>query len=355
MTPVRVAFFTPGFHLGGAERWIVSLCREFDRKIVTPTMIAVGEWNNISPVMRAAMPKDVAILPATALEGQWPLFADTVIGWGAIPFEIPKREGLRVLSCLHHAGKACYFTKKANAMAIQAGAELYGVNAACRATLPEPLPEPLRERMTVMPNGADEARVTSPLTQEQAKGAIGIDPQTKFVAYIGRVMPDKNIGAIAKAVGLLPGWLLLVCGPTLSHHRPDFAGWTRAAQGRLIYLAARDHVGDVLRAADVFALLSPSEAHPLSVTEAWLAGVPVVCTDLPWIRSLEATHGPMGAKVNPRHDPREVAEAILMAAASDPREIEAIARQHFTAAAMGAGDRVGACGGSGTNGFQLAP
>lgn len=331
--PLRVAFLTYALHLGGAERWIISLCREFDRSRVKPTVVAVNDWSLVHAITRAAMPRDIAILPSQVVADQWPAFADMVIGWGNCSLgPLATERGVPTVSCIHGAS-LCSFTTLAVNDALSSGAKLAGVNEACRGVLPVEY----RESMTILPNGADASRVAPVEGREATRTKLGIRPHQKLVAHIGRVMQDKDVPALASGIGALPEeWLLLVCGP-LPSEKPDLAAMSERAHGRMIYLPPRDHVGDLLAAADVFALLSPSEAHPLAVTEAWLAGVPVVATDLPWLAAIEKEHGDLAIKVSPKHDPDEVAAALSRAYAlpTDQRlAIQAMAKQHYTATAM---------------------
>lgn len=330
--PLRVAFLTPGFYQGGAEVWIVELCRRFNRRRIVPTAIVVCDIANMSPVMRSMVPANVAVLPASQVVDQWPAFADIVIGWGKCDL---KRnvvdQGIKAVSVIHGASP-CDFTRAAVSDAIEANVPLVGVNAACRNVLPASH----RERMAVIANGIDDLRVFSSLTKQQARKSLGLPDDAKVCLYFGRVMPDKDIMAIAKGIGLLPDWTLVVCGPFSPWIKPDLAGMSEAAKGRFVYLPPRPNGADLFRAADVFALLSPSEAHSLAATEAWLAGVPTVLTDLPWLRSIEERHGALTSRVNVRHVPYDVAAAIEKASKSSglASQAQRVASEHFTASAM---------------------
>jgi glycosyltransferase involved in cell wall biosynthesis len=321
--PIRVAFETQEFYLGGAEIWIAALCREFDRSRIKPTVVAVNNWHARSEIAMAAMPGDVPVMPLEAVALNWSAFADVLIHWGKAPIDCK----LPTISCIHHSG-ADRRLRKAALKAIAAGAQLVGVNEVCRMAIPEKH----RDEMIVLPNGADQSRLQT-CGRTESRAALGIAPRRKVVAHIGRVMEDKDVPALCRAVGELPEeWLAIVCG-THDGSTP-IAAMKAMAKQRMIYLPAKGQIGDVLAAADVFALLSPSEAHPLAVTEAWLAGVPVVCTDLPWLESIEAQHGPMAVKVDRKHDSKEVAAAIESAYGLNVAKIQRIAQEHFTAAAM---------------------
>lgn len=339
MTPIRVAFLTAALHLGGAERWITSLCRSFDRSRVRPTVIGVNNWKHRSKTILEAIPDDVLVLPTEHLVHQWPKLADVVIGWGCC--EIGKNvidKGIPGVMCLHGAKPAnqCEWTRLTIADILTSGAKITGVNEVCRLTLPEPY----RSHMTVLANGADLERIQPTCGRAEIRGSFGIRSDQKVVAHIGRLHHDKDIMSVAKAVGKLPNeWLYLICGPMpdAGHPRPNMGEVSSAANGRMMYIRERDHIGDVLEACDVFSLLSPSEAHPLAATEAWLAGKPCVLTDLPWLRSLEAIHDcGLSYKVNKLHEPQSVADQILRAYADRElvKNTQRIAKEFYTSDAM---------------------
>jgi glycosyltransferase involved in cell wall biosynthesis len=84
-----------------------------------------------------------------------------------------------------------------------------------------------------------------------------------------------------------------------------------AAPGRVRFLGATDEPETVLAAADLLALSSDSEGVPGVLIEAGLAGVPVVATDVGWIRDV-VRHGETGLLVPPG-DPALFAAALRKA------------------------------------------
>ncbi len=99
---------------------------------------------------------------------------------------------------------------------------------------------------------------------------------------MGRIVPEKDhdllLGAAARWRGLHPEPQVLVVGVGAA---PAVARLRRTiAQGRLPVhlLGARDDIGELMHASDVYVLTSRWEAPALSVQEAMQAGMPVVAT-----------------------------------------------------------------------------
>jgi glycosyltransferase involved in cell wall biosynthesis len=111
---------------------------------------------------------------------------------------------------------------------------------------------------------------------------LGLRTEVPWILAVGRIVPEKDhdllLGAAARWLGLHPTPEVLVVGVGAA---PAVARLRRAiADGRLTVrlLGARDDIGDLMHAADVYVLTSRWEAPALSVQEAMRAGLPVVAT-----------------------------------------------------------------------------
>jgi glycosyltransferase involved in cell wall biosynthesis len=137
-----------------------------------------------------------------------------------------------------------------------------------------------QRKIAVVPNGIDPAAVTDPPARQEVRQALGILPGAPVIGTVGRLDTVKRqdilLEAFARLKQHVPDAHLLLVGD----------GPERA---RLLSLAADMQLGDsahfvgyqpqpgaYLQAMDVFALTSRSEGMPLSVLEAWAAGLPVV-------------------------------------------------------------------------------
>lgn len=139
-------------------------------------------------------------------------------------------------------------------------------------------------RITVIPNGVDPARVAASVSPAEARDRLGIAPDVPVVVQVAALRPDKAhevmLEAFAAVRRELPEAVLLLVGDG-----PRRAALTDLAERLGLgsgcrFLGIRRDVGDVLAAANVFALSSAPLQETLSVAaiEAMFAGLPVVAT-----------------------------------------------------------------------------
>lgn len=316
--PLRVAFLTPGISCGGAERWILSLCQNFDPAKVWVQAIGVEGAKHIDSMMREQVPKHIRVV--TEWDNILPVAkaVDFLVVWGSPGMiDLAKVSGKPFVCAVHGADETSSYGGLVARKGIEAGGFAACVNEACLACYP---PE-YRDSVTVIPNGADEDRVKPISGREATRKELGISDGQKMLLYLGRIMKDKSIDQLAAVVEKLPPeWVCVLAGNT------DAWG-AKFIGGRMRHIPPVNHVGDLLAAADVQILLSPSEAHPLSITEGWLAGVPTVVSDLPWIRSIESQHGSLTF-----HDVLEADAAGL--GSEQVLHAQEVARLEFTAKRM---------------------
>lgn len=322
-SPLKVAFLAPSLLLGGAERWIASLCRHFDPARVWPQAIVLTEPKSRSPIVEAWLPKHVQVVPAESLPSVGKQ-VDVLISWGAKDLA-QRTAGLpcRLVDVQHGTmGFGQHQADLAQA-AIDAGAELAAVGEACLENFP---PE-YRDRVTVIQNGAETDRLQPIAGREATRAKLGIQPGEKVCLFVGRISKVKNLDGLAAAMKLLRGWRLVVAGPEYQKHH---------SLGEAIVLPSQEQLGDLFAAADVFCAPSHHEANSLAVIEAWLAGVPTVTTAYPAALAMQEKHGSLSWLVPLNPSPEVLAQAIQVAAprGDKVKHAQRIALEHYTAAAM---------------------
>lgn len=311
---LRVGFLSPGFGLGGAERWILALCRNFSPDVVV-SVIVIESVNHVNHDLLAKLPRATRVLYGNEHIQDALDVCDVCISWGS-PYMLQHTKGHRtpVVAVAHGASMENDYSKNIMFAAQEAGVKHFaGVNEACRAVFPAGvLPR-------IIANGAEPERVVPTLSRAVARKILGIRSGEQLLLYAGRIMPDKMVARlpyVAKELG--SSWQLRMVGTMAYFSDAELARW-EAVTGNFRILKPIHQIGDLLVAADVAILLSKSEAHPMSMTEAWMVGCPTVTTQLPWINALEDHFGKLTWLVDVDASIRTIADQVRNASNGDER------------------------------------
>ena len=139
-------------------------------------------------------------------------------------------------------------------------------------------------RIRVIDNGIDVDRYGPPADKAEQKRALGFDPARRYVVHVARHHPVKDQATLLKgfaaAAPRLPDVDLLMAGDGPLREELEALARTLGITGRVKFLGIRKDVPEVLKAGDVFALTSVSEAASLTLLEAMATGLPSVVTDV---------------------------------------------------------------------------
>lgn len=169
------------------------------------------------------------------------------------------------------------------------------------------------DRIEVIENGIDVSRYGPAADRTALRQQLGLDPARRYVANIARFHPVKDqamlLRAFREVAAARPDVDLLLVGD--GPLRPDLEQLVKdlGIAPRVRFLGVRFDVPDILRAIDVFALTSVSEAASLTLLEAMASAVPVVVTDVGGNPEM-VRHGVEGLLV-PRGDAEATAIALL--------------------------------------------
>lgn len=136
------------------------------------------------------------------------------------------------------------------------------------------------ERVVVIRNGIDTARVGSTLTPQQARQRLGLPADCRVVGTAGRLEPIKRLDVFLEAArGMIAqdaGLRFLIAGEGSQAHPLRQRTRQLGLSEHVLFTGHRADIYDVLRAMDVFVLCSDHEGLPMVLLEAMALGVPVV-------------------------------------------------------------------------------
>lgn len=145
------------------------------------------------------------------------------------------------------------------------------------------------EKFTIIPNAVLPAAAPA-LSRGELLAELGLPPESRLIADIGRLWPQKRHHDLIWAADLLKvvrndvHLLIVGCGPL--RHKLERYRRQVEIEDRVHFLGHRDDVARWLGLVDVLWLGSGYEGQPNVVLEAMAAGVPVVASDLAGTREL---------------------------------------------------------------------
>jgi polysaccharide biosynthesis protein PelF len=146
-------------------------------------------------------------------------------------------------------------------------------------------------KISIIPNGIEPTRFDAIYQQHMARWQAS--PEKKYVGFIGRVVPIKDVKTLLRAARIvcerMPEAEFLIAGP----YAEDPTYFDECSKiVKLLHIEEKVHflgmskIMDVLPRMDVLVLTSISEGLPLVVLEGMAAGKPNVCSDVGACREL---------------------------------------------------------------------
>lgn len=158
------------------------------------------------------------------------------------------------------------------------GASSNAVRALTRAE-----PNAIRKAL-VLYCGVNPARFTRAYAQRTLRRAelqkqLGICQNSKVLAFVGRLEPEKNPALLLEVVSLLDEtYILLFVGDGSLRERLQEAAAERRIKSRVHFLGWMDRPEDVLCASNALLMPTYNEGFGLAVLESQVLGVPVIGT-----------------------------------------------------------------------------
>lgn len=200
-----------------------------------------------------------------------------------------------------------------------------------------------RDRITVVERGRDPEALGRRTTErrEAARAMLGVAPAAEVILAVGREEYQKGhvhlIDALAELAPARPEALVVIAGRSGNASAAiDEAVRRTGSTDRVLRLGHRDDIGDLLSAADVFALPSLYEGTAGAAIEALALETPIVSSDLAGTRGVLVDG--VTARLVPVGDAAALARALaatLDDASGRPAQVErgrALFDERFTLA-----------------------
>jgi glycosyltransferase involved in cell wall biosynthesis len=158
------------------------------------------------------------------------------------------------------------------------------------------------EKVSVIYNGI-ETGLYPGLGRSTARAGLGIDPGAPVAGVVGRLVAQKGHRYLIKAVSevkeRLPGLVLLIVGDgPLKAELQGYAASLGLTGPDVIFTGARMDVPELLSAMDVFVFPSLWEGLGNALIEAMAARLPIIASDIAPVREVMPSAG-IGALVPP--------------------------------------------------------
>ena len=331
---LRVALLTPSLYWGGAERWMLDLVR-YSRDRIHWTGVAVWQPLNLDGTMvdlfREMIPvytfgKD-AIQEATQ-------DADVVLSWGKCGLETLQGLDKPIVWVAHGCGE--YDTQSLKE------AKPIATHFACvsEACLPVMQKHGVHDA-TVLHNGIDTDRCRITKQRELVRYEIGFTENDFVVGYLGRMVPEKNLINLAKAIAIMPRKVkgcFVGDGWDIDNQRTQIR---KVLGSRVVFVDRVEDIGNHLQAFDAFALVSPREGFAMSMLEAMWVGTPCILTRVGILPTLEAAGQKHWISIDAPASFGDIANAISRIMNMSPQERQAMVEgakgmvtEHYTAKSM---------------------
>jgi glycosyltransferase involved in cell wall biosynthesis len=139
-----------------------------------------------------------------------------------------------------------------------------------------------RAKLRVVANGIATDRRPKSATNENLRAKLGIPPTAPIVGTVGRLTEVKRqsllIRAFARAHTSFPDSQLIIVGDGPERQKLEALTSDLGLNRSVHFVGYQQRPEDYLAVIDVFALTSQSEGFPVSLLEAWNAGLAVACS-----------------------------------------------------------------------------
>lgn len=137
-----------------------------------------------------------------------------------------------------------------------------------------------------LPPLATVPNAVSPAPPPADRAGLGLEPGTRLVLAVGRLVEQKNQALAIRAIAELPDATLAIAGDGPLREGLERLVRETGVGDRVRFLGLRRDARALMGAADVVVMPSHWEGLPLAALEALASGTPLVATDVRGLREL---------------------------------------------------------------------
>ena len=150
----------------------------------------------------------------------------------------------------------------------------------------------LRGKCEVVYNGVDVSRVDA---ASENRLSLSPEPSPFVIVCVARLIPIKNIESIIEAIYLYKSDKVILKviggGPELQSLKELVKERQINSSVEFMGMVGRDDVYRILSESDIMIMPSLSEGFCNAVVEAMVAGLPIVCSDIPTLKEVVGENG----------------------------------------------------------------
>jgi glycosyltransferase involved in cell wall biosynthesis len=143
--------------------------------------------------------------------------------------------------------------------------------------------------MVVVPSGISPDHLAARSSRQDVRARLHTPADVVVLLYVGSLTAEKRVDRLLRALHSLAdsgrNVALWIAGEGPKRHELEFLADEVKIAHLVKFLGVQSQVGDLYRAADIFALASATEGIPAVVLEAAYSGLPVVATDVGGLRA----------------------------------------------------------------------
>ena len=300
----KIAFITPALGLGGAERWILTLCKYF-KNVDVKKIINLSGKNDEKLLKEASKYTNVLsdnfFLKPELIKKELENI-DVVISWGYTASLNLSKECKCISIDVAHSDPSWNNHKNLTSITEKKSKYHVGVSKTAASSFSKNI------ESKVIYNGIDVERIKPNIDREKQRDIWGVKNK-KVVFFSGRLSDEKNPFALIDAVKYFnDDWIFVFISngqllekiKTLNNNKIKLVDKTQ-------------HIGNYFIASDVFVMTSNVEGMPLSLLEAWALSIPVVTTEYNSYLELKEIHGNISNSLPINSNPISLCEKIIKA------------------------------------------